>query len=295
MTTVDHDLLADYVGGALEGTPDEARVAELIAADPAWQAAADELRGALALVSADLAVLSATPEPMPADVAARFDALLASSEFAPVPAAAPRAGVGERTLDRSDRPSRPGAARRPRRRWVMPTAVAAGVLALAGIVLPLGPLGMSAQEAGTMADAPAAAPAAAGPVPAYASGSDYLRESMREGMRAAASAKSSPDAELFSTPTDSASPGDVAALSYDLHRAPAGLARLTASPDALARCLDAVRTAVPGTVTSVDFARFEGRPAVVMMVDTASGRLWFVAGPGCGVNGPDELFRAPRD
>ncbi|BCJ71775.1 hypothetical protein CS0771_13190 [Catellatospora sp. IY07-71] len=288
MTTVDHDLLADYVGGALEGTPDETRIAELIAADPAWQAAADELRGALALVSADLTVLSATPEPMPADVAARFDALLASPEFAPVPPVAPRSGVGERTLDRSDRPARPSAARRPRRRWVMPTAVAAGVLALAGIVLPLGSLGMSAQEAGTMADAPAAAPAAAGLVPANASGTDYRREQMHEGVRALASAKDSSAPELLTTPDDAT------AMRNHL-KAPAGLERLTGSPAALAQCLDAVRTAVPGTVTSVDFAHFEGRPALVMMVDTATAGYWFVAGPGCGVNGPDELFRAPRD
>lgn len=288
MTTVDHDLLADYVGGALEGTPDEARVARLVAEDPQWQAAAGTLRDALSLVSADLAVLSVTAEPMPADVAARFDALLASPEFAPLPADAPRPGVGERTLDRTDRRTRPGAAQRARRRWVMPAAVAAGVLALAGIVLPLGSLGRSAQEAPTMADAPAAAPQAASRVPANASGTDYARDSLQQGVRTATTAKEDPSAELFSTPQS-----DAARLGYD--NAPAGLARLTGSPDALARCLDAVRTSVPGTVTSVDFARFEGRPAVVMMVDTASGGLWFVAGPGCGENGPDELFRAPRD
>ncbi len=285
MTTVDHDLLADYVGGALEGTPDEARIADLISSDAEWQAAADELRGALSLVSADLTVLAATPEPMPADVAARFDALLASPEFAPVPPVAPRSGVGERTLDRSVRSSRP--TRAARRRWVMPTAVAAGVLALAGIVLPLGSLGMSAQEAGKMADAPAAAPAA-GLVPANASGTDYRRELMSEGVRTFASATDSSLPELLTTPDDPSTMRKYA-------KAPSGLERLTGSPEALARCLDAVRAAAPGAVTSVDFARFEGRPALVMMVDTATGGYWFVAGPGCGVNGPDELFRAPRD
>lgn len=289
MTTVDHDLLADYVGGALEGTPDEDRVAHLVAEDPQWRAAAADLRGALSLVSADLSVLSDTPEPMPADVAARFDELLASPEFAPTTAAAPRSGVGERTLDRTGRGTRAGAVRRAPRRWIKPVVVAAGVLALAGIVLPLGSLGMSAQEAGTMADAPAPATVpqvAAGRVPTSASGFDYRRDLSWLGARSSATAKDSASAETFSTPDDGAM--------RNFSAAPAGLERLTGSPTALDRCLNAVGAALPGTVTSVDFARFEGRPAVVMMVDTASGGWWVAAGPDCGVNGPDELFRAPR-
>ena len=50
-----------------------------------------------------------------------------------------------------------------------------------------------------------------------------------------------------------------------------------------------------GTVTGADFARFEGRPALVVTVDTATGGWWLVAGPQCGVNGADELFRTPRN
>ena len=36
---VDIDLLADYIGGALTGTPEESAVAARIAGDPDWQAA----------------------------------------------------------------------------------------------------------------------------------------------------------------------------------------------------------------------------------------------------------------
>ena len=36
---VDIDLLADYIGGALAGTPDESAVAALVADDPAWREA----------------------------------------------------------------------------------------------------------------------------------------------------------------------------------------------------------------------------------------------------------------
>ena len=76
---------------------------------------------------------------------------------------------------------------------------------------------------------------------------------------------------------------------------PGDLNRLTGSPEALAGCLDAIRTALPGTVTGADFARFEGRPALIVTVDTPGGGWWFVAGPQCGVNGADELFRSLRD
>ena len=43
--SVDHDLLADYVGGALDGTPEQERIAGLIAASPEWGRAAEELHG----------------------------------------------------------------------------------------------------------------------------------------------------------------------------------------------------------------------------------------------------------
>ncbi|WP_373688915.1 hypothetical protein [Verrucosispora sioxanthis] len=34
---VDHDLLADYLGGALDGTPEHAEIARRVAQDPAWR------------------------------------------------------------------------------------------------------------------------------------------------------------------------------------------------------------------------------------------------------------------
>lgn len=290
MNAVDHDLLADYVGGALEGTPEESRVAQLIADDPAWRAAADELRAALPLVSAGLAALAAAPEPMPADLAARFDALLASPEFAPVPSAAPRPGVGERTLDR-DRAGR--STRRGWRRWATPVAVAVGALAVAGVVLPFSPLSLSLSQedaAGTLADAPAMVreqgegqAQSLGRVPVNASGSNYRRQDLTDGDRTAA-AEGAPEITPFTKATDST-----------LLAAPGELTELTGSPETLARCLDAVAATVPGTVTSVDFARFEGSPALVISVDASTGGWWFVAGPRCGENGSDELFRAPRN
>lgn len=285
MSAVDLDLLADYVGGALDGTPEHDRVARLVADDPAWRSAAADLSAALLLVDADLAALAAVAEPMPDDVAARFDTLLASPEFAAAPAPPPRVAVGERTLDRDARGGRP--ARRGWRRWAAPVAVAVGALALAGIVLPLGPLAKTVQEAATGlsaedAGAPQVPPAAQadGSVAVATSGTDYRREML-----------SRPD--LF---TQKIAPSSEAARTGDnTMSATAGLDRLTYSPTAFAGCLDAIRAALPGTVTGADFARFEGRPAVIVTVDTAGGGWWFVAGPQCGENGADELFRSPRD
>ncbi|MEV0714678.1 hypothetical protein [Asanoa sp. NPDC050611] len=88
MSEVDFDLLADYVGGALAGTPDEARVAGLVATDAVWAAEHAALVAALANTADDLFVYAAsTNEPMPDEVAVRLLAAL------PRPAAAEPAGV----------------------------------------------------------------------------------------------------------------------------------------------------------------------------------------------------------
>ena len=100
---VDIDLLADYIGGALAGTPDESAVAALIADDPAWRTTYASLRDGMTIVEAALGDLG--PEPMPADVAARLEA---AARLADRPAHAHRPGAG--------RPSRPTPRTRPRGR-----------------------------------------------------------------------------------------------------------------------------------------------------------------------------------
>jgi hypothetical protein len=63
-------------------------------------------------------------------------------------------------------------------------------------------------------------------------------------------------------------------------------------------CLAAILAEYGGTVTLVDYARFEGRPALVVLLDGAKGRStpWVVVvGPSCGTGGAiaDELFNGP--
>ena len=58
------------------------------------------------------------------------------------------------------------------------------------------------------------------------------------------------------------------------------------APGARADCLRAVTAAHPGTPTVVDFARYEGEPALVVVL--ADAHLVVVAGPNCGLSGADE-------
>ncbi|TNH21371.1 hypothetical protein FHG89_31860, partial [Micromonospora orduensis] len=137
---VDDDLLADYLGGALDGTPQQAEVARLVDSDPAWAEAHARLGSALTQVRADLADWAEPSPVMPPAVADRLLAALAAA--ADDTAAAP--GVV---------PAQGGAGRRPG-----PVAVAA--VAVVGVALGLNQLSMNASDtAGTSAlNQPASAP-----------------------------------------------------------------------------------------------------------------------------------------
>ena len=301
---VDVDLLADYVGGALTGTPDESVVAALIADDPAWGAAFAELSVGMAAVGAELGRL--TPEPMPAELATRLDAMFTAPA---APAAGPAAG-GEpvhattphltlvRAVDAggdgaqgvpAEKPSRPtrrtGAGSGRRLRWATPIAIAAGSVAFVGFGVDYlagrndgasNSAAVDVGERGTSDSRRAAASAADGEPQVLASGTDYT----------AATLSSDPLAQVLSAPeiapsapptwaTDRTAPGDGA------------LSRLSAR-DALQDCLDAI-TAENGSgaisAHSVDFARFAGTPAVVVRFTAANGFWAWASGPGCGTPG----------
>ncbi|MFB9234623.1 hypothetical protein ACFFWC_03585 [Plantactinospora siamensis] len=87
----DLDLLADYLGGALTGSPDESRVRELVRDDAEWAEAYTVLLAASDAVRADLAGWGAEPEPMPAAVAERLTAALAAAPPEPAPQQRPAA------------------------------------------------------------------------------------------------------------------------------------------------------------------------------------------------------------
>lgn len=303
---VDRDLLADYVGGALDGTPDQVVVDRLIAQRPAWRAAHDELVDASRLVQSMLAEWGSQAEPMPQGVADRITAALAAE---PLPAAVPAAAAAPladhtasdhlappveiTSATGRDRARRDGRRRRWQR-YATPVAVAAATAALAGLGLQqllgggftddasttaggasdsAGEVGSAQQESSPNTMMEPGAPAAPR---ILASGTDYQRATLAPAVAAAVGSagedytqQSPDDVVLQEEPTPSAALGRFA------------------DQAALADCLASV-TAEHGTgalgVGVVDFARFEGTPAVVISFTDSAGTAWiWVSGSRCGV------------
>ena len=312
---VDLDLLADYVGGALDGTPEETVVAGLVADDPAWRAAHDALTGGTAAVGAQLRLLGAATEPMPTDVAVRLDTALTALP----PLTGPVDPVGapeEPELGDAGGPSDAGrhagsteprrhlaavpvavgsgggrsgtpARRRALRRWAAPVAVAAGVLAFAGIGV--GELLSGGDESADMTSSVGgqAAPmmeshdSAGAAVPAErvrATGTDYRRDTLQAAAVGTSSRSVQGDKMERSSPE---------ARVLDADSVVPALQRLSVR-EALIACIDAIageHGAGPVDVETADFARFEGSPALVVRFTASDGTWAWVSGPDCGAPG----------
>jgi negative regulator of sigma E activity len=284
---VDIDLLADYVGGALDGTPEEDTVARLVDDDPAWAQAHAELSTAVAAVHTDLTAWGAATEPMPADIADRIGAALADEPLRPALTAMP----GGRPAGTASRAAR-------RRRWPVwgtPAAIAAGIALFAGFgISQLGGLSDS-QDAGSSANAPAAAQdeAAAGAAApqalfdptkqVFATGQEYRSATLSSARAPAADARSSGDQPFAGA--------DQGATKSQINVADP-LRRLT-DPGALSECLYSIaqeHNRGATTIQVVDFARYEGNPALVVFFTDGNGERWiWASGPACGLpgSGPD--------
>lgn len=272
---VDLDLLADYLVGVLDEA-DESRVAGLIASDAAWAGAYRELSSASEAVEVVLGELGReSTGPMPADVAARIDEALRG------------AGIGQ-VISLEDR------RQRRHKRLTAVAAVAASVLTVfAGVTVvrvvgsqggnnvtsagspysDSGAPGVAPQAEGGAGDA--GAPALVAPS-VIASGRDYRETDLR--LDSAAIGKDVEDLTATQPPTTRAA---------DVHvptAVPAELRDLAADPSALQRCLAAVAGRHPGAlVTGVDLARYQGRPAVVVVLarGTVAVDRIVVVDPGC--------------
>jgi hypothetical protein len=215
--------------------------------------------------------------PMPADVAARLDQALAAV------AAEPASTATTRTVT----PLRSPAASSPRGiRWLQAAAVV--VLLLAGGALGLSALldaGGSSDNAATSsgdagsAAAPKAADSAAFPL--TASGRDWTQESVKAATPQLLAGSLSPTLAP-------ASGGDSGGPTREFAEAPA--ARLAAGP-ALADCVTELAGG-PVTPLAVDLARYDGKPAAVVLLPGIGGAgtvdVW-VVGPDCA-QGKDELL-----
>jgi hypothetical protein len=339
LSGVDVDLLADYVGGALDGTPDEAVVAALIVEDPAWRDAHALLRGGVEAVNAQLRALGSTPEPMPADVFARLDAALTeasaapgssldtdpgrapadldrapadpgrASEVADEPGGATVIAIGAARSRAAAAPQEPtpggdGAAPDPRpvgmpsdarRRWTRrlrgaaPIGIAAGVLAFLGFSVQQfgGSTSSEDSSSGLAADQPAPQSGTElSTVPGESaqiteSGIDYHRATLAQvGARTMAA----PADESGGLRSSAPAAGMMSDKTID------ALGRLRA-PMALRACIDAIAaetdetSIAPITVQAVDYARYDGAPAVVFQFTAPNGSWVWAVGPDCGTPG----------
>ncbi|MGC4744923.1 hypothetical protein ACLQ28_04560 [Micromonospora sp. DT201] len=319
---VDNDLLADYLGGALDGTPQQEEVAQLVSADPAWAETYALLAPALTEVRADLARWAEPAPEMPQAIADRLIAALAAA--GPLPegisadedAAAPevdRQGVHATPLVV---PVQGGAGRRPavptpagsgrqlptgpgrrRRGWVRRgVPVAAAAIAVVAVALGLNQLSMNAADTAGSAlnhpvNAPEVAGAAAGAVrttgPALHSGTNYTPQTLDDAQGVDAQSRPAPSRATSDT---RGTPPEVAA-EEDRRPSPDGLDQLARLTDeaGLTACLADVAAehgSAPLVVEVIDYARFQGEQALIIRFTDASGARWaWVSGPECGVPG----------
>ncbi|GAA2587397.1 hypothetical protein GCM10010399_16720 [Dactylosporangium fulvum] len=289
----DLDRLADFVGGALDGTPEADDVRRLVSTDVTWAEAYASLVTADAAVRDELRALGTEAQPVPPDVQQRLDAALATALTAP-PA---DAVVVDLARAREAR-------KRRRQRWLVGLGAAAAVLACAGIGVQVvrQQVTNSSDSAATSGYAPegtrgsamapdAVAPnSASGGSPGSASaimktGRDYGPDTVGQ----LAQSSPAPPAALSA----GGSPGKRTDLSEEV---PDSLRRL-GDPAARTDCLKAITGEYGGQVSLVDYARFEGQPALVVIVDGtrlgAGKRLVVVVGPNCGLGGAigEERFR----
>jgi hypothetical protein len=285
---VDLDLLADYIGGALVGTPDESVVTTLIADDPAWRSAYESLSGDMAAVEAELGRFEA--EPMPDDIAVRLDAALAQATEKP-----------QLTLIHGDGASHVREKRKLR--WVTPIAIAAGAVAfvgfgldyLAGIERGSADKASTSSAGGTGQDRQetAEAPALSGTQPE--STEPYDAQDGSTG-------KTAPPQLLFTGRDYTKATLDGVAQQQPL--AASGTSAPTRALDRLApslglqQCLDKIAEANgAGAIRAetVDYAKFEGEPAIVVRFTAKNGTWVWASGPACGTpdGGADTRAKVP--
>lgn len=293
---VDLDLLADYIGGVLDGTPEATAVAHLIDADPSWARAYTSLASAVGEVQIQLTAWGRQPEPMPADVFDRLDTTLVDQGLM-VGAADHRATTATIPADQAPRrltvvsDTAPRGAIEPVRRrrwsrWAGPVTVAAAVVVFAGFGASQIFDGGADRTASVVSADAASATSDTGSQAALAessaervmaTGTDYARSTIADSIP-----KSATTTQV--SPRSQRQPGPAAA-GAGLGSTVPGLERLA---DRAARvvCLAAVTAAYgagPLVVDLVDYASFEGSPAlVIVFVDRAGERWVWVVGPGCG-------------
>ncbi|GIJ50824.1 hypothetical protein Val02_77100 [Virgisporangium aliadipatigenens] len=295
---VDLDRLADFVGGALDGTPDADAVRDLIAGDAAWESAYADLVTADAAVRLDLAEYAAQDTRMPDDVADRLASVLRSPGSSSEKATARETRDTRRPASRTDA-TRPGASRRRARLYAGLSAVTAVALVAFGLLVGLPRVardGIKSNSDTAGAPAPGGQAEAAVDTPQQISGRDYRRGDFGTlgndaNAPGAAAARSSERGGPNALGGAAEQPGFAGSTPPELQR--------LLTPTARAACIQAIQAIHGGIVRLVDYARFEGRPALVALLDGTrdggAGSWVVVVGPDCGqpTGNADERYSGP--
>lgn len=269
---VDYDLLADYIGGALDGTPEAVALAERVRDDPAWCETYASLAPAMEHVRINLVKWGSSRPVMPGDIEQRLTKALHQAR--------PRMAGQRRQRVRGMRSRR------------LALVVAAAMVLLAGLGVTRLTFfdshdDMTSSTVSAESGHPQSAPGQPraifdpGAGRLLATGTDYTPNLLTQAAPATAGGVSSPQRSHSSSPE---------------RRIPSGLARLS-RPDTLAVCLDQIAAEhgrEPVTVDLVDYATFGGQPALVVRFGDSHGLRWvWVAGPECGVaaSGADTRYR----
>jgi len=292
------DELADFAEGLLEGAAHE-RVATLVQADERWALAYASLVETTPAVRAALQAAGRVPASVPDDVATRLEAALATQAARPRPSAGPSAGPahGRPTAATGPRGLRPGQPARRRRiagvvagALVLVAVVGFGAAVLRGAVTVRTATDAAAPAVGAqdepdngyvqtppelaptqLTDGAPGGPGAAAGITLLASGTDYRRETLHLLVDAP---PPSPTLTFSSGKADAYSTAALPAL---------------ATNDGLSACVAAVLLVHHGQVTRADYARFEGQPALVLVVQSPGTSTVVAVGGSCGQAGTDEL------
>jgi hypothetical protein len=286
---VDAESLALCAEGLLSGRR-SARIRSHVASCPECAAAQARLTEVPALLA------RVPPPPLPPGIAARLDAALsaeAARRAAPDPVTEQDRPAPARRPDARPRPAGP---RGPRLRL----PVAARVLAAAGVVVIAG--GVSYVVAHSSSSSPASSGnSAAAPAPVSGPDRHSAANAPGAGQGTVSQFTVRQSGTSYRTGTFAAqAAGLLDTSSASLNRpgkVSGGLSRRAPS-SSLIGCVDKVAGAVAvraGEVKLVDQARYQRRPATVIVVQAAAAQpgVVYVAGPRCSASDADILARAP--
>lgn len=282
----DVDTLSDLDEGLLAGTPAEAAAQSHVAGC----ASCADFIALLASTREQLGALPATP--MPADVVARIDAALAGEaarraapdaalNVAPDAEPAPQPAAVVTSLDSARRSRAP--------RWMRASgAVAAGIALLMAGAIGYGALTTVTEKSGTISSAEGgnSAPNGAGAA-RDALTKNYTQATLAAGVRALVDNRT---AAAIAPQTKSVSPMPLGAQQDRV--GPPDLDRLRA-PAQLAACITELASRPGVAPLAVDYATYEGQPAVIIVLpdaDPTAVQAW-VVGPACSTGNPDIRHR----